>query len=208
MKLQDKVVVVTGGGRGIGRAIALAHAAEGAMVAVLSRTATELEETVGLINGLGSAGLAVPVDPVDYGQVERALATIARDLGAVDVLINNAGNYVAIGPVWEVDPEEWWRDVEVNVRPTYNCCRAVLPGMIARGGGRVINLIGGGTAGAFPYGSGYAVGKSGVMRLTECLAQEVADSNVAVLAMAPGLVRTAVTDYQSTSDAGKKYLQA
>lgn len=208
MRLKDKVVVVTGGGRGIGRAIALAHAAEGARVAVLSRTESDLEETVGLIAGLAGAGLAVPVDLVDYGQVESAFATIARELGPVDVLINNAGNYVAIGPVWEVGPDEWWRDVEVNVRPTYNCCRVVLPVMIARGGGRIINLIGGGTAGAFAYGSGYAVGKSGVMRLTECLTQEVADSNIAVLAMAPGLVRTAMTDYQRTSDAGKKYLQA
>ena len=208
MRLKDKVVAVTGGGRGIGRAIALAHAAEGAKVAVLSRTESDLEETVGLIAGMASAGLAVPVDLVDYGQVESAVGTIARELGPVDVLINNAGNYVAIGPVWEVDPDEWWRDVEVNVRPTYNCCRVVLPSMIAHGGGRIINLIGGGTAGAFAYGSGYAVGKSGVMRLTECLAQEVSDSNVSVLAMAPGLVRTAMTDYQRTSDAGKKYLQA
>lgn len=172
-------------------------------MAVLSRTGADLEETVGLIEGLAGAGLAVLVDLVDYSQVENAFATIVRELSPVDVLINNAGNYVAIGPVWEVDPDEWWHDVEVNVRTTYNCSRVVLPSMIARGGGRIINLIGGGTAGAFAYGSGYAVGKSGVMRLTECLAQEVSDSNVAVLAMAPGLVRTVMTDYQRTSDAGK-----
>ncbi len=207
MKLKDKVVAVTGGGRGIGRAIALAHAAEGAKVAVLARTETDLEETVGLIEDAGGAGLAVPADLVDYGQVESAFATIVRELGPVDVLINNAGTYVAIGPVWEVDPDEWWNDVEVNVRPVYNCCRVVLPGMIARNGGRIINLIGGGTAAAFAFGSGYAVGKSGAMRLTECLAQEVGEADIAVLAMAPGLVRTAMTDYQMTSEAGKKYLQ-
>lgn len=207
MKLKDQVIVVTGGGRGIGREIALAHATEGARVAVMSRTAKELDQTVALITQTGGRGLAVPVDLIDLDKVEEAFSTVVSELGPVDTLINNAGNYVAIGPVWEVDPDEWWRDVEVNIRPVYNCCRVVVPDMLSRAEGRVINMIGGGVAAAFPYGSGYATGKSGVMRLTECLAQELSGTGVVALAMAPGLVRTAMTDYQATSEAGKKYLQ-
>jgi NAD(P)-dependent dehydrogenase (short-subunit alcohol dehydrogenase family) len=206
MKLAGEVAVVTGAGRGIGRAIAQGHAKEGAKVALMARTATEIDAVAKAIAGEGGAARAFVVDIVDLESVTEAIAAIERDLGPVSLLINNAGAFASIGPIWAVDPDDWWRDIEVNVRGTFNCCRAAIPAMLARRRGRIINMTGGGTAGSFPNGSGYATSKAGLLRFTECVSDTLADSGVRVFAMDPGLVRTRMTEHQLTSEAGQNYL--
>ena len=206
MKLKEKSVLVTGAGRGIGRAISEQCAAEGARVALLSRTASQLDEVAAGITASGGTARAYPTDVSDWSQVGSAVDQIKGDLGSVDVLINNAGSFNTIGPAWETDPESWWQDVMINIRGTHHCCRAVLPGMVSRKSGRVINLIGGGTSGPFPWGSGYATSKAAVMRYTECLAMELSDQGIFVFAMGPGLVRTAMTELQLNTQAGQKWM--
>jgi len=206
MKLRGQVAVVTGAGRGIGRAIAEEQAREGAKVALLARTASEIGSLAEAIAGAGGIARAYVVDIVDWAAVDAVFQAIERDLGPASLLTNNAGSFGAIGPIWEVDPETWWRDIEVNVRGTFNCCRAILPKMLARRAGRIINLTGGGTATSFPNGSGYATSKAGLLRLTECIADQVRDGGVGVFAMDPGLVRTAMTQYQLDSQAGRTHL--
>ncbi|EPE94278.1 SDR family NAD(P)-dependent oxidoreductase [Rhizobium grahamii] len=205
-RLTDTVAVVTGGGRGIGREIALHQAREGAKIAVLARTATEIEETVALIEGEGGRAIAVTTDVTEYSAVESAFARIVSELGPVDTLVNNHGSFQAFGPVWECDPLVWWRDVEINLRGTFHTSRAASPTMLARGKGRIVNLVGGGTGNSFPNGSGYAASKAAVMRLTECLNDTTIAQNVRAFAVDPGLVRTAMTEMQLSSEAGKTYL--
>ncbi len=206
MKLKGEVAIVTGAGRGIGRQIALTQAAEGARVALMARTAAEIGAVAEEITAAGGVARAWPVDVTDLAATERVVAEVEADLGPVALVTNNAAAFAAIGPIWEVDPAAWWRDVETNVRGPFHLCRAVLPAMIARQRGRIINMTGGGTAGSFPMGSGYATSKAGVLRFTECVADSVADTGVLVFAMDPGLVRTAMTEYQLTSEAGQTYL--
>jgi NAD(P)-dependent dehydrogenase (short-subunit alcohol dehydrogenase family) len=206
MKLAGEVAVVTGAGRGIGQAIALAQASEGAKVALLARTAAEIDAVGKAIIAEGGVARAFAVDVVDLDSVTKAFAAIERDLGPVSLLTNNAGAFAAIGPIWEVDPDAWWRDIEVNVRGTFNCCRAAIPAMMARRRGRIINMTGGGTAVSFPNGSGYATSKAGLLRFTECVSDTLDGSGVVVFAMDPGLVRAAMTEHQLTSDAGRSYL--
>ena len=206
MVLADEVGVVTGAGRGIGREIALTHAREGAKVALLARTATEIEEVAAAIAAAGGTAHPYALDIVDLGAVTKAFAEIEKDLGPVSVLVNNAGAFAGIGPIWDVDPAAWWRDVETNVRGTFNCCRAAVTGMMQRKRGRIINLTGGGTGTSFPNGSGYATSKAGILRFTECVSDTLTDSGVLVFAMDPGLVRTRMTEYQLSSKAGQRYL--
>jgi NAD(P)-dependent dehydrogenase (short-subunit alcohol dehydrogenase family) len=208
VKLADTVAVVTGAGRGIGRAIATAQADEGAKVALLSRTAAEIEAVAAAIVAKGGAARAYVVDVVDRGAVDNALAAIERELGPGSLLTNNAGAFFGIGPIWTVDPDAWWRDVETNVRGAFNCCRAALPGMLARRRGRIVNLAGGGAATSFPNGSGYATSKAGLLRFTECVNDTLAGTGVLAFAMDPGLVRTAMTEHQLNSEAGRVYLDA
>jgi NAD(P)-dependent dehydrogenase (short-subunit alcohol dehydrogenase family) len=205
-KLAGEVVVVTGAGRGIGRAIALTQAHEGASVALLARTAAEIEAVADLIAAEGGIARAFPADITDLDAVAKAFASIERDLGPVSLLTNNAGAFAAIGPIWEVAPEAWWRDIETNIRGTFNCCRTAIQAMLSRRRGRIINMTGGGTATSFPHGSGYATSKAGLLRLTECVSDSLAGTGVLVFAMDPGLVRTAMTEYQLSSEAGRTYL--
>lgn len=206
MKLQDKIAVVTGGGRGIGLAIAEAQAKAGAKVVVASRKWLDLDAAVTKIVDAGGTAMAVVADLTDPESVNALFDKVAAAYGPVDVLINNAGSFVDIGPIWEADPEVWWRDVEVNIKSVFLCSRAVLPSMIERGSGRILNLIGGGTAGSFPAGPAYATSKTGIMRLTECVADSVRDKGISVFGLAPGLVRTDMTEYQLNSERGKTYL--
>lgn len=204
--LTDTVSVVTGAGRGIGREIALRQADRGAKVALLSRTAQEIEEAAAAISEEGGTAMAVPVDLVDRAAVETAFAWIAGQLGPVDLLVNNHGSFHAFGPIWECDPDDWWRDVEINLRGTFHTCRTVAPAMVERGRGRIVNLVGGGTGTSFPHGSGYASSKAAVMRFTECLNDTTKGGGVLAFAVDPGLVRTAMTELQLNSEAGKRWL--
>ena len=206
MKLSGQVAVVTGAGRGIGRAIAEAQAKAGAKVALLARTAGEIEAAAATIGIEGGTARAYATDIVDRDAVETVFAAIDRDLGPVSLLANNAGSFTAFGPIWMVDPEAWWRDIEINVRGTFNCSRAAIPRMLARKRGRLINMVGGGTGTSFPNGSGYATSKAGLLRFTESISDTLRDSGVLVFAMDPGLVRTAMTELQLASDEGRRYL--
>ena len=198
--------MVTGGGRGIGREIALHQAQGGAKVAVLARTAREIDETASLIADAGGAAIAVPVDLVDGLAVEDALARVAKELGPIDLVVNNHGSFRAFGPIWECDPDDWWRDVEINLRGTFHTCRVAAPAMLDRGKGRIVNLVGGGTGNSFPNGSGYASSKAAIMRFTECLNDTTKERGVLAFAVDPGLVRTSMTEFQLLSEAGKTYL--
>src|SRR5205085_416863 len=130
--LTGHVALVTGSGRGIGRAIAQGLAAAGVSVALLARSADQLDETVGLITAVGGRACAYPADVTQRDAVRRAIAAIERDLGPLDLLVNNAGVSGPPGPAWGADPTEWRHCLEVNLLGPFNCCRLVLPGMVAR----------------------------------------------------------------------------
>ena len=115
--------------------------------------------------GKAASPAPYPADVTRLDDVAALVAAIGSELGPVSVVTNAAAAFGAIGPIWEVDPAAWWRDVEITIRGSFNVCRAVLPGMIGRKRGRIINMAGGGTAGSFPYGSGYATGKAGICPL-------------------------------------------
>jgi NAD(P)-dependent dehydrogenase (short-subunit alcohol dehydrogenase family) len=206
MKLDSRVAIVTGAGRGIGSIIAKAFAREGAAVALVSRTISQLKQVQAEIFDSGGKSIVIPTDVSEETAVEAMVERVEKELGPIDVLMNNAGSFAAIGPVSHVDPATWWKDVTINLFGVFLCCRAVLQGMMERKRGWIINMIGGGTATPFPYGSGYGSSKAAVMRFTECLAKEAGEYNIAVFAMGPGLVRTAMTEYQLTTDEGRRWL--
>jgi len=206
LRLNGQTALVTGAGRGIGRAIAMHLAAEGARVGLAARTASQLRETLSRIREAGGQALALPLDVADRAAVEAAISQCEAAFGPLDLLVNNAARCACIGPAWEVDPEDWWQELTVNVKGLFLCCRAAMPGMVRRGKGRIINLIGGGTASPIAYLSGYGTSKAAVMRFTECLALEARDTGVKVFAMGPGLVRTAMTELQLTTEAGRKWM--
>lgn len=204
--LTGQVALVTGGGRGIGRAIARALAAAGAAVAVVARSQAQVVETAALICHSGGCALGVAGDITDRDAVDRLVRQVERELGPVDVLVNNAGAGSAIGPLWEVAPEDWWRDVEVILRGAFLCARAVLPGMIQRRRGRIVNVSSKVALGPQAYATGYATSRAAILRLTDSLAAETAEHGISVFAISPGLVRTAMTEYVLESTAGRKWL--
>lgn len=211
-ELAGKVAIITGGGRGIGRAIAQAFAAAGAAVTVTARSTEQLTTTVALIRAQGGEAIAVPADVTDSRAVQHLIAETERQLGPVELLVNNAGSGSAIGPLWEVDPEEWWQDVTVNLRGTMLCTHALLPGMLARRCGRIINMVStfgiptSSGAQASPYASGYSSSKAGILILTAHLAATTREAGVYVFALTPGLVRTLMTEAVSQSSAGQKWI--
>ena len=133
MDLTGHVALVTGGGRGLGRAFAEALSRSGAAVAVTARSEEQLAETVKLIESAGGRGLAIAGDASDPQSVEQAVTAVEGQLGPVDILVNNAGVSGEIKEEWLTDPEEWWRTLEINLRGPYMFSRRALPGMIERG---------------------------------------------------------------------------
>lgn len=203
-ELAGQVAIVTGGGRGIGRAIARAVAAAGAAVTVTARSEDQLRETVALIEAQDGRALALTADVTDRMAVEQMMAETERRLGPVDLLVNNAGIWGAIGPTWEVDPEDWWRGVAVLLRGPFLCARTVLPGMVARHRGRIINVASSAAWRTNPSLTALGSAKAGLVRFTDSLAAELQPHGVSVFAINPGGVRTAMTEELMTTEAGRR----
>ena len=204
-RLDGRVAWVTGGGRGIGRAIALALAADGAAVAVSSRTEAELEGVMGEVGQLGSDGLAVRADAMSLTDTVAAAAAIATELGGVDILVNNAGGGTGVADADEMSPEErdaalFAANVDLNLLSAYRASRAVLDGMVERGFGRIIN-IGSGYAKRSGGGLAYTAAKHGLIGLTRAMAAEVAKQGVTVNCLCPGWTNTQLVDLDAMARA-------
>ena len=192
--VRGTVAVITGGGRGIGEAVALAFAREGATVVLAARTASELDQVAAKATAAGGLAIAVPTDVSSPPGVSRLVHSALDAHGQVDVLVNAAGIHGPIGLLWEADLDAWKRAIEVNLYGTFLCCRAVLPHMVKRRQGKIINFSGGGAASPLPRLAAYGASKAAVVRLTETLALEVKPFNVQVNAIAPGMVDTRLLD--------------
>ena len=190
------VALVTGGGRGIGAGIARELAAAGMRVAVSARSADQVEE---IARELG--GLAVSADVSKRGDVERLVAEVESELGPIDLLVANAGVAIWETAAWEVDPDEWWQVLQVNVLGVYLCCRAVIPAMIERGRGRIV--ITGSGASYLPgsRSTAYSASKAAVGRFGETLAAQLEPHSIPVFVISPGLVRTEMTEEAFPADA-------
>jgi NAD(P)-dependent dehydrogenase (short-subunit alcohol dehydrogenase family) len=197
--LTGQAALVTGGGRGLGRAFALALAKAGAKVAVTARTAAEVRETVEMVERDGGQAVGIPGDVADPGAVTEIVKTVESKLGPLEILVNNAGVLGPVGYNWNVNSEDWWRTFEVNMRGPFLCARAVLPGMLARRRGRIVNISSGAAFNSFPQMAVYCATKAALTHWTNCLARETQAQRVVVFAYAPGFVRTPATEYLTGS---------
>jgi NAD(P)-dependent dehydrogenase (short-subunit alcohol dehydrogenase family) len=192
VKLLDRVALVTGGGRGIGRAIALAFAREGAHVALAARTGAELDAVAAEVQGLGRKTLAVTCDVGERAQVDDAVRQVVGALGPVEILVNNAG-IAAAAKFLDTDDALWERHLRVNLTGAFLVTRAVLPGMLAGRWGRIINVLSTAARQGYPFVAAYTASKHGLLGLTRALALEVVAAGVTVNAICPGYVATELT---------------
>lgn len=184
-RLKHRQAVVTGGGRGIGRAIALAFAREGADVCVTARTASEIEAVAREIEALGRRALAIPADVTDPAAVQRLRERVLGAWDGVDLLVNNAG-WGVFKPVLELTLEEWESTLAVHLRGAFLCTQAFAPAMIARGGGVILNVSSmSAYRGAPEYGP-YGAAKAALNHLTQTLAAELKPHRIRVVAICPG----------------------
>jgi 3-oxoacyl-[acyl-carrier protein] reductase len=194
-ELGGQIALVTGGGRGIGENIARELALAGMRVAVSARTRDEVEQVAGEIGGL-----AVVADVSKRDDVEQMVSAVQRELGALDLLVANAGIGLWEQEAWTVDPDEWWHVHEVNVLGVYLCCRAVVPSMLERQRGRIVIT---GSGAAYMQGSSqtaYSSSKAAAVRFGETLANQL-EGRIPVFPISPGLVRTEMTQGHLPDDA-------
>jgi NAD(P)-dependent dehydrogenase (short-subunit alcohol dehydrogenase family) len=202
-KLNGRVSLVTGAGRGIGRAIALAFAAEGARVAITARTGSELDEVVQTIKSKRGEALAIVGDLSERASCRRVLDTVQNQWGAVEILVNNAGIGSSSNPqpVVDFDDDFWELTLRLNLTAPYLLSKAVLPAMVQKRWGRIVNIASiNSKIGAF-HGAAYAASKHGLLGLTRTLAMEVARDGITVNAICPGPVHTLMNDRRVAYDA-------
>jgi len=195
MRLTNKVALVTGAGRGIGRAVALRFAAEGARVALLARSSADLEGLAAAINSSGGHAVPIPADVTSEDSVQRAVRQTLAELGPIDVLVSCAGIYRVVR-FWEQTLEEWKQVFDVNVHGAFIVTKAVVPGMIERGSGRIISLAS--TAGKWGTAqqAAYNASKHALLGMMRCLALETAQFGLRVNAICPSYVDSPMVDEQ------------
>ena len=190
--LNGRGAIVTGGAQGIGRAVAERFIASGAKVVLWDR---DLDLSRATADEIGAT--AVDVDVTNPQAIDMALATSEAVLGGVDILVNNAGIAGANATVWEYDPEEWRRIMDINLNGVFYCCRAVAPKLIANGYGRIVNVASIAGKEGNPNASAYSASKAGVIALTKSLGKELANHNISVNCVTPAAARTAIFDQMS-----------
>ena len=190
MRFKDKTVLVTGGGRGIGRAISIGFARDGAFVAVNAAHLSTAEETAVLIRESGGNAIAIEANVTDEEQVNGMVDRVVTELGCIDVLVNNAGTSHPIIPTLEQDTADFDRVIATNLRGAYICCKAVGQYMVPRGSGKIVNVASISGLSGQPMRTGYAPSKAAMINLTMALAVEWGRHNINVNAVAPGHVPT------------------
>ena len=193
---------ITGAGRGVGRAIALRLAGSGFAVVAAGRSEAPLRVVCDEITGAGRQAVPIVCDVTRRGEVHDAAADAERQLGAIDVLVNNAGASDS-APCASMDDDLWDRMLSVNLTATYHCMRAIVPGMFERRRGRVINIASVAAKIGFPYTAAYVAAKHGVLGLTRAVAIEAASKGVTVNAICPGWIDTEMTDRSASRIAAK-----
>jgi NAD(P)-dependent dehydrogenase (short-subunit alcohol dehydrogenase family) len=200
-RLAGSVALVTGAGRGVGRMVARALSDAGAAVGLLARTELELTEALHDIEAGGGTAITVRADVTDEGAVATAISRVRAELGPIDLLVNNAGIIGPVGAAWNVGGDEWWRTMEVNLHGLFTCTQRVLPEMVARRRGRIINMTSQAGVYRWPLVSAYSVSKAAVAKLTENLARETSRYGVTVFSVHPGLLPIGMAELATTSGA-------
>ena len=204
--LAGQVALVTGAGRGFGRAIAERLASEGARVALMARSRAQIEDVAAAIREAGGEAVAVRCDLSSPSDIAQAVTEAESTLGSPDILISNAGVPGPFGPVWEVDPEEWWQAQEIHIRAPMLLMHRLLPGMIARGRGRIICISAIASRMVAPNLSAYCTGKIALNRLVAQAAAELRDTGVSVFAIDPGFVFTQLARETMESAEAQRHL--
>ncbi len=188
-KLHGKVALVTGGGKNLGKEIAISLAEAGADVAVTSRTLSEVERTAEEIEKKGKKALALSMNVTDFPQIERVVEQVVSEFGRIDILVNNAG-IRSFKSLLEMPAEEWREVIDTNLTGAFLCCKAVGPAMIRQRGGRIINISSRAGVSGVANQVAYCASKGGLIQLTRALAMEWAPYNILVNAVAPGTLST------------------
>jgi NAD(P)-dependent dehydrogenase (short-subunit alcohol dehydrogenase family) len=207
MKLKDKVAIITGGGRGIGRAIALLYAEHGAKVAVSARSADQVEQVVEEIKSAGGEAIGMTCDVAVEEDCKKMVERTAEEFGGVDILVNNAGITMSV-PLVVSDSEEWKRVIDINLLGTYYCAKAVAPILIGRGWGRIINMASRSGKIGHPFLTAYVASKHAVVGFTKALSEELIAFKITVNAICPGVVETEMIPDVIREQVGDKIIKA
>jgi 3-oxoacyl-[acyl-carrier protein] reductase len=206
--LKNKNALITGAGKGIGKAIALALAKEGVNIILVARTQEEIDSVAAKVRSLRVKALAITADVADISSVNAAVEKALAEFGSIDILINNAG-IAAFGKFLELEPKDWERIIQVNLMGTYYVTRAVLPNMIERQTGDIINISSTAGLSGNALTSAYSASKFAVLGLTESLMQEVRKHNIRVTALTPSTVATDMAKELNLTDGNPdKVMQA
>lgn len=210
MRISGKVSIITGAGRGIGKAIAQKFADEGSIVILVARSKKEISETLDEIIKSGGNGMAIPTDISVENDVKKLVKTTVNKFSRIDVLVNNAAIMTPIGPVQKINSKEWENTLKTNLFGTFYCIKETIPYMISQQSGKIINMSGGGAFNPFPNFSAYSTSKAAIVRLTETVAEELKEYNIQVNAISPGAIKTKMTldVIQNSQLAGNEYERA
>lgn len=200
-----KVAVITGASKGIGRNTALFFAKKGYTVIGTGRNSNDMSRVMEELDQYAGDHQMISMDVNKPEEINSVIDKVMKDYGKIDVWVNNAGAFKAIGPTWEVRAEDWLNDVTTNLFGIFHCIQGIVPVMLKQEFGSIINVAGGGTVGTFKYGNGYGTSKTAVARFTENLAAELEDTNIKAFVLDPGLNDTDMTRFQRDTEAGQRY---